>query len=214
MVARAGSLGLPTRQSPRPKTASLKAFALRIAGGLPGYIPVRRSFCRAERTAVKVAAAHGFRAEFRIVNHDLRQPRCTLSDGAILHRDPGPVGGIAGCRREAGRRPKPAPTVSYFRDVRPIFQVHCQGCHQPAKAMGEFVMTSFERPAQGGRERAGRRSCRASRTKAISSRRSRPTDGKAEMPKDKEPLAEDQIKLIRQWIAEGRRTTRRCRCAA
>jgi WD40 repeat protein len=30
-----------------------------------------------------------------------------------------------------------------------------------------------------------------------------PKDGKAEMPKDKEPLAEDQIKRIRQWIVEG-----------
>ena len=44
----------------------------------------------------------------------------------------------------------PTPTVSYFRDVRPIFQVHCQGCHQPAKAMGEFVMTNFEDLAKGG----------------------------------------------------------------
>src|SRR5262245_53570492 len=32
--------------------------------------------------------------------------------------------------------------VSYSRDVRPIFQQHCQGCHQPAKAQGGFVMTS------------------------------------------------------------------------
>src|SRR6266542_3423379 len=32
--------------------------------------------------------------------------------------------------------------VSYSRDVRPIFQQHCQGCHQPAKAEGGFLMTS------------------------------------------------------------------------
>src|SRR5262249_62223432 len=32
--------------------------------------------------------------------------------------------------------------VSYYRDVRPIFQQHCQGCHQPAKAQGGYVMTS------------------------------------------------------------------------
>ena len=32
--------------------------------------------------------------------------------------------------------------VSYCKDVRPIFQQHCQGCHQPAKPQGGFVMTS------------------------------------------------------------------------
>src|SRR3954471_23724173 len=32
--------------------------------------------------------------------------------------------------------------VSYYKDVRPIFQQHCQGCHQPAKPQGGYVMTS------------------------------------------------------------------------
>src|ERR1700732_5046232 len=32
--------------------------------------------------------------------------------------------------------------VSYYRDVRSIFQQHCQGCHQPAKPQGGYVMTS------------------------------------------------------------------------
>src|SRR5687768_11594712 len=31
--------------------------------------------------------------------------------------------------------------VSYYKDIRPIFMIHCQGCHQPAKAEGSFVMT-------------------------------------------------------------------------
>src|SRR5436189_3570710 len=31
--------------------------------------------------------------------------------------------------------------VSYYRDVRPIFVQHCQGCHQPAKQGGSYVMT-------------------------------------------------------------------------
>src|SRR5437660_10950142 len=32
--------------------------------------------------------------------------------------------------------------VSYYKDVRPIFMIHCQGCHQPAKAEGGFIMSS------------------------------------------------------------------------
>src|SRR3954471_1444503 len=38
---------------------------------------------------------------------------------------------------------EPAGPVSYYRDVRRIFQQHCQGCHQPARAMGGYVMTSY-----------------------------------------------------------------------
>ena len=30
--------------------------------------------------------------------------------------------------------------VSHYSQIRPIFQVHCHGCHQPAKARGSFVM--------------------------------------------------------------------------
>src|SRR5262245_22331850 len=37
---------------------------------------------------------------------------------------------------------KPPAEVSYYKDVRPIFVQHCQGCHQPAKAQGGYVMTS------------------------------------------------------------------------
>jgi WD40 repeat protein len=96
----------------------------------------------------------------------------------------------------------PAATVSYFRDVRPIFQVHCLGCHQPAKAMGEFVMTNFQNLAKGGESEQpavvpGKPE--ESHLLALVT----PADGKAEMPKDKPPLADDQIKKIRQWIAEG-----------
>src|SRR5258706_16094426 len=33
--------------------------------------------------------------------------------------------------------------ISYYKDVRLIFQQNCQGCHQPAQAKGGYVMTSF-----------------------------------------------------------------------
>ena len=42
--------------------------------------------------------------------------------------------------KSPGDSPGEAP--SYYRDIRPIFQEHCQGCHQPAKAGGKFVITS------------------------------------------------------------------------
>ena len=42
------------------------------------------------------------------------------------------------------------PKVSYDKQIRPIFQAHCQGCHQPAKAGGGYVMTAFDRLLKGG----------------------------------------------------------------
>ena len=98
---------------------------------------------------------------------------------------------------------KPADgAVSFFRDVRPILQVHCQGCHQPAKRMGEYVLTNMEGLVKGGE----------SETAAIVPGKPDESylveqitaaDGEAAMPKDKPPLSETQTKLIRQWIAEG-----------
>ena len=41
-----------------------------------------------------------------------------------------------------GKQPKEPDQVSYYRDIRRVFQQECQGCHQPANAQGSF-------PAQG-----------------------------------------------------------------
>ena len=40
--------------------------------------------------------------------------------------------------------------VSYYKQIRPILQAHCQGCHQPAKAKGGYVMTDFAGLLKGG----------------------------------------------------------------
>src|SRR4051812_29929934 len=50
----------------------------------------------------------------------------------------------------AGKKIDPVPKVSYDKQIRPIFQAHCQGCHQPAKPGGGYVMTAFDRLLAGG----------------------------------------------------------------
>ena len=45
---------------------------------------------------------------------------------------------------------KPDGPVSYYREVRPLFALHCQGCHQPAKPMGGYVMTSHAELLKSG----------------------------------------------------------------
>ena len=44
----------------------------------------------------------------------------------------------------------PNKPVSYYHDVRPIFQTSCFGCHQPAKPLGGLVMTNFDAMKTGG----------------------------------------------------------------
>ena len=39
---------------------------------------------------------------------------------------------------------KPRVKVSYYREIRPILQANCQGCHQPAKNKGGYLMTGAD----------------------------------------------------------------------
>src|SRR3954466_5284185 len=93
--------------------------------------------------------------------------------------------------------------VSYYKQIRPIFQANCQGCHQPAKAKGGYVMTDFARLLAGGEE------CAKDGSKAVVPRdpdksllihQITPDKGEAEMPPKKEPLHEFEIQVIRKWI--------------
>src|SRR5262245_12440711 len=45
---------------------------------------------------------------------------------------------------------QPTAKISFYRDIRPILQANCQGCHQPAKAKGGYVMTNFKGLLAGG----------------------------------------------------------------
>src|SRR5678815_5305702 len=48
----------------------------------------------------------------------------------------------------------PNAPVSYFKKIRPLFQANCQGCHQPAKAKGGYIMTDFAKLVTGGDDAA------------------------------------------------------------
>jgi len=93
-------------------------------------------------------------------------------------------------------------SVSYHKQILPILQAKCLGCHQPAKASGGYVMTSFEKLLSGG----------DSETPAVVAGKPdesylleliTPVDGEAEMPKEADPLAETEIELFRKWIEQG-----------
>jgi WD40 repeat protein/mono/diheme cytochrome c family protein len=102
----------------------------------------------------------------------------------------------------AGDAAKPSDRVSYYTQVRPIFQAHCQGCHQPSKAGGGYVMTSFDRLLGGGESKSaaivpGKPELSHLIDQII------PTSGKAEMPKGKPPLSDAERKTVTNWVAQG-----------
>ena len=98
--------------------------------------------------------------------------------------------------------------VSYYKDIRPIFQQHCNGCHQPAKPTGGYVMTSHaDLFKPGERGKAGVVAGKPTASYLVEQIKVH-DNGQAEMPKGRDPLNLIQIKLIGDWIARGRRTTR------
>lgn len=92
--------------------------------------------------------------------------------------------------------------VSYHSQIRPIFQAHCQGCHQPAKPGGEFILTSYKQLMNAGESQEPSITPGKPDESYLLSLIT-PVDGKAEMPQGKPPLSQPEIELIRTWIQQG-----------
>jgi WD40 repeat protein len=103
----------------------------------------------------------------------------------------------------AERGNQEAGEVSYYKDVRRIFQQHCQGCHQPAKPQGSYVMTSYaDLLKKGDHEHPGIVPGQPEQSMVIE--QILPKEGKKPaMPKGKDPLSAADIELIKKWIAAG-----------
>ena len=95
-----------------------------------------------------------------------------------------------------------APKVSYYREIRPILQANCQGCHQPAKTKGGYMMTEFKRLLAGG-DNEGAAIVPVHPEKSAILKMVTPQDGEVRMPKGKTPLMETEVALINSWIQQG-----------
>jgi len=103
-------------------------------------------------------------------------------------------------------KPEPAVVekpVSYYRQIRPLVQVHCQGCHQPAKAQGAYIMTDHASLLKAGdRGMAGVVPGKPKESHLLEV--IQPKNGKrADMPRGADPLAAKDVALFEKWIREG-----------
>ena len=98
---------------------------------------------------------------------------------------------------------KVAGEVSYWREVRPIFQAQCQGCHQPAKPLGKFVMTDFDLLLQAGE--SGQPSITPGKPEMsyLVEQITAHGEEKPAMPKGRTPLSAVEVGLIERWIRQG-----------
>jgi mono/diheme cytochrome c family protein/Tol biopolymer transport system component len=82
---------------------------------------------------------------------------------------------------------------SYFRDVRPLLQRQCQGCHQPNLKSSGLDLTSYEGFTAGGR----RGPASGLIVKYLTG------EMKPQMPLGQAALEAADIDLVRKWIAAG-----------
>jgi len=100
-------------------------------------------------------------------------------------------------RADAGE----GPSVSFHKDVRPILQRRCAGCHQPASRAGKFSVVTYAHVKSGGTAGPGFVSGKPEDSplyRMVSGRT--PT-----MPKDAPPLTAREVETIRSWVAQGGR---------
>jgi WD40 repeat protein/mono/diheme cytochrome c family protein len=97
----------------------------------------------------------------------------------------------------------PATPVSFVKDVQPVLQTNCLGCHQPAKSQGGFVMTAFESLLKGG-ESGDAAIVAKDAAKSELLARVKGADGKAIMPPaGNRKLTAEEIATIERWIVQG-----------
>jgi WD40 repeat protein len=109
---------------------------------------------------------------------------------------------VSGDQPGSSKPAEPDGKVSYFRDIRPVFQTHCHGCHQPAKQSGQYIMTAWESLVRGGE--SGEAAIVPGRPDQSQLwNQIRPEQGEAAMPKGEKPLEPAALALIERWIQEG-----------
>jgi WD40 repeat protein len=105
---------------------------------------------------------------------------------------------LVGSNAQTGPAHTPQP-ISYHKQIWPLLQAKCQGCHQPASAGGKLVVTSFAQFTKGGEHGAVFLAGDPGKSALFDYL----TGIKTLMPKNGPALPAADISLFKRWIAEG-----------
>jgi len=107
--------------------------------------------------------------------------------------------GLGAVAAAPGKAKPPAGPVSFHKQIHPILQRRCQGCHQPASLGGKLLLTDYAGLQKGGEHGSAVRPSKPDQSPLVSY-----ISGKEpKMPKNQPPLTSQQVALIRIWVAQG-----------
>jgi mono/diheme cytochrome c family protein len=91
--------------------------------------------------------------------------------------------------------------VDFVRDVQPIFEAHCISCHGQKKQKGRLRLDSKAPAMRGGVSGAAIVPGRSKESRLFQVLLNPDPDER--MPKDADPLPQEQIEVLRRWIDRG-----------
>jgi hypothetical protein len=91
--------------------------------------------------------------------------------------------------------------VDFGRDVTPILEQHCLRCHQPGNKKGDVSLATFHDLKANGSVVPGK----PDESFLLDLVTPADTGKRPRMPKEGRPLSDEQLALLRRWIAEGAR---------
>ena len=140
---------------------------------------------------------HGNRTGRRWV----RSPRLVLAGGLILQLAAPLLSQKIPSADTLARLPQITHKVDFEKEVFPIFQARCAGCHGEAQQMGEFRLDTRLVALKGGASGPAIVPGKGAESPLV--RRIAHTEGVNAMPMGGEKLPPGQIALIRAWIDQG-----------
>ena len=91
-----------------------------------------------------------------------------------------------------------SPPIDFARDVAPILQRHCIRCHLPANTKSQLSLATSSELMENGYVVPGEPDTSHFLEVVIA-----PPGERPQMPKESPPLSDDDVALLRRWIAEG-----------
>jgi len=98
--------------------------------------------------------------------------------------------------------PRADDKVDFAKSIQPLFEKHCLECHGPKKDKGGLRLDSKEAALKGGDDAKAIVPGKPDESDALR-RVSLPEGHDDIMPPKGDPLAKEQIELLKKWIAEG-----------